>query len=180
MGQHIQLPKDVQANLDHAIRIRQKIDRLEATYRESVAALDASISRHKWTFYEALELYAAIPDDKRFTWISTAFSKTGWSRGEIRYSIQEDDDRGGILNRYIPPKGTPTVYALIEDGQVVYVGRSMNVRNRMKQHRKSGNTYDDYEIYICGSDNEMKDLEAVLIQQHHPRRNVRVERRTTS
>jgi hypothetical protein len=175
--QHTGLPDDVAANIDHIKRLRSKIQSLEEIYNESADALIASIKRHRWSVDEAILLSESVPRGRGFRFMGNAIPASGWNGRQISQIIKDRRLRQEQGNQFIPRHGTPCVYVLRLHGVTVYVGRSINVRERMKTHRKTGNTYDAYEIYICESKKEMIDLEAVLIQQHRPIRNRRIERR---
>jgi hypothetical protein len=173
------LPLDVISNIDHAEKIRLKIERLEEAYRETINALGQSICRYEWDLPSAFDLFDYSDSrETKLPFIYTARGKSGWTWQKINYAIQEITNRESLGNRYIPGKGTHTVYVLLRHGVCVYIGRSRNVKDRLKQHRHNSNNYDDYQIYICKSLEESKDLEAILQQQHRPIRNKRIENRT--
>lgn len=176
--QHTGLPEDVAANIEHIKRLRSKIESLEEIYDESARALSASVRRYRWSIDDAILLIESLPSGRGFRHMMQAIQSSGWTRRQVTEIMKERRLRREQGNQYMPKNGTPCVYVLRLHGVTVYVGRSINVRERMKNHKKSGNTYDDYEIYICESKKEMIDLEAVLIQQYRPVRNRRIERRT--
>ena len=45
------------------------------------------------------------------------------------------------------------VYFLIRDGEVVYVGKSRNVLQRLTKHRRNGKRFDAYNVYHCAPEN---------------------------
>lgn len=63
-----------------------------------------------------------------------------------------------------------------KDGRVVYIGKSINVLQRVKQHEaeEKFSQYKDAEIYLhrCPSKHEMDALEVILIEKHKPELNV--------
>lgn len=59
-------------------------------------------------------------------------------------------------------------------GQIVYIGKSENVLQRVKQHTEEKfKKYPDAEIYVhkCASRHEMDALEVILIEKHKPELN---------
>lgn len=170
------LPDDVQSNMQHAILIDQKIKRLEETRRQTLEALGESIARHRWDLDQAADLFTFVSRYPKMPFLRTACSRSGWNGQKIAYFLKERETQEEMGLRYIPTSGVHAVYVLMMNGVVVYVGRSRNVRQRLKNHRRN-NIFDDYEVYICESLRESKDLEAVLQQQHRPLRNIRIEQR---
>lgn len=168
------LPADVQANLDHAIRLHDKIESLIRALDEVTSALAQSIQRSPITMDQAIDIYLlteGMPNRSRIC------SATGWSASKIRYFISEGRDRARLGRSYIPPDGVHCVYALFRHGVCVYVGRSKAIRKRIKTHKKTGNDFDYLEVYPVTSLQESQDLEAILQQQHRPIRNKRTEKR---
>ncbi len=57
------------------------------------------------------------------------------------------------------------IYFLKLDDKIVYVGQSVDVRTRIKQHRDK--KFDSYELFECSKDN-LNSLEAHYILIHNP------------
>lgn len=168
------LPPDIQSNLNHAMRLRDKIATLTSALNETVHALEQSIQRNPLTIEQALKIYEDTKGVPRRNQICLA---TGWTAGKIRYFMSEAEKRESLGKSYVPPDGIHCVYVLFRHGVCVYVGRSQKVRSRLANHRKNGNSFDFLEVYSVSTFDESKDLEAVLQQQHRPIRNRRTEKR---
>lgn len=64
------------------------------------------------------------------------------------------------------------VYKLIYEGEVVYVGRSRNIANRLRDHRKA-RRFRFTEVVVCLCDEiRAEKLERETIHLHQPRHNV--------
>lgn len=77
------------------------------------------------------------------------------------------------------PRIGPTVYALRDvDGTIVYIGLTQDFRTRLISHNYTKrDAIHSWEAWACDTEAEMRDLEAILIDQHRPRLNKRVETR---
>jgi hypothetical protein len=64
------------------------------------------------------------------------------------------------------------VYLLIQKGQVVYIGESLNMPNRAQEHRTNGRPFDEV-FYIATHANRRKALERALIRAFNPPQNSR-------
>lgn len=71
----------------------------------------------------------------------------------------------------LPPEPTCGVYLLFHGAAAVYVGRSTNLRTRLRSHRRSGRTFDRVEIIPCEAAVAAW-LEAELIRALAPAQNV--------
>jgi predicted GIY-YIG superfamily endonuclease len=80
-----------------------------------------------------------------------------------------------------PAPGTPCVYVLMNEAEeIVYIGKSRNVRARLRTHWENPDKrpyLNSWEVRVCVSLPEMDDLEAILIHQHRPILNKKLERR---
>lgn len=168
------LPPDIQANLDHAMRLREKISKLSAALKDTGLSLEQSIRRNSLTIEQAVEIYRNTQGIPRRNEICSA---TGWTPGKLRYFISDCEKRERLGRSYVPPDGIHCVYVMFRHEVCVYVGRSKNMRSRIKQHEKNGNHFDYIEVYQVRTFRESQDLEAVLQQQHKPVRNRRTEKR---
>lgn len=108
-------------------------------------------------------------------------SKLTW---DLENSWPDGQKHGGGLCEWVDgskwPRSGPTVYALFDCmGRLAYVGRTTNFRNRVKTHRREKGPLvaHRWEAWTCETEDEMRDLEAILIDQHQPRKNKRTEPR---
>jgi hypothetical protein len=122
---------------------------------------------------------------------TAALEGLGMTKGELMkikwdldHAWPEDQKHGGGSAEWSDetrwPRTGPTVYALFDVfGNLSYVGRTGNFRSRLKTHRreKGATNVDTWEAWSCSSDAEMRDLEAILIDQHQPTLNKRPESR---
>lgn len=161
------------ANLEHAIALRFKILRLKKSYAET---LDCCYANARDVGELPYEMVADIYEWLKANGIPAGqiCRSLGFAPSEIAYAKRE-----GVPP--LPKPGRFCVYLLKQEGFVNYVGFSGNVRARLKTHRRLKQIpFDDYEIFRIGSKAEALDLEAVLIQQHRPPYNRRIEKRKAS
>ena len=57
--------------------------------------------------------------------------------------------KSSILDAAIPLPTNIGVYFLIRDGDVVYVGQSVNVLDRISKHRREGKVFDSFAFMEC-------------------------------
>ena len=63
------------------------------------------------------------------------------------------------------------VYELFLDGELVYVGQSTELPNRILTHLKSGGVnFDSFDVTFCNED-ELNDIEATYIIERQPKKN---------
>ena len=62
------------------------------------------------------------------------------------------------------------VYLLMRDGQVIYVGSSLNMPRRVAGHRANGRPFDQV-FYIATKADQREALERTLIRQINPKQN---------
>lgn len=163
-------------NWSHLLRISAKIIDLESKREDTLNATESSLKRRVWTIEEAVELWETT---KRLEVVgrNTLVEATGWSiQSLIRYKESGE----------IPPpmKGQNVVYLLLDGSEVVYIGCTRTAVKRLAQHRKrrrqdSEFQWDSTEFIRCDSEEHARDLEAILQQQHRPKYNKRIEKRTT-
>ena len=81
--------------------------------------------------------------------------------GEVR------SKRGLDPDKVLPLTG---VYLLMLKGKPVYIGSSLNMPNRVAEHRTNGRVFD--QAYYIGTEaNQRKQLEATLIKAINPSQN---------
>lgn len=72
--------------------------------------------------------------------------------------------------------GKFAVYKYVQDGNIIYIGQSVNLLERIAQHAAEAKFLDhkDADIYyfFCGSKQEMDGMERALIMKHKPPLNV--------
>lgn len=151
------IPDDVAANLQHVMALNYKIQRLSENLRDAVDVLASSVAR--WDVSDARQAL-------RVCEMLTEQQVPG--RGAVRSSLKPFVNMGHRINH--------CVYVLLYNAEVVYVGRSAGKQSeRVKQHDKNGKIFDEVVLYECRDRKHMFDLEAVLIDQHRPRYNQRLE-----
>jgi hypothetical protein len=157
-------PEDLLANLEFALRISAKIATLNEALQGALAAGSAAAERWRSS--------GAHPQDMN-----------GVYQFLRKADVPGRSEVGRILRNPkphpAPGAGTPVVYVLLRGGTIVYVGQSTDVKARVGSHRAT-KSFDAVELYICDSVLEAADLEAVLINQHLPQYNKRIERRNGS
>lgn len=173
-----QLPPDVEATLRHIELLIEKQARLAQAQDEATQVLRDLVRKHRWSADLALYFHGRLGTGG-VKHRGPIFQGTGWSLDRLRrveqYRAAIDEPRNAMVG-----PGVEAVYALIDGGQVVYVGRTSHLSQRLKAHRRNGNTFDEWETYPCESRKHARDLEAVLIQQHRPPRNRRIETRVVA
>jgi hypothetical protein len=76
------------------------------------------------------------------------------------------------IREYI--RGKKGVYALYKEEKLVYVGKAVNLRGRLKHHlidRHAG-SWDNFSVYLTKSDRHLSDLEALVIRIADPKENL--------
>ena len=63
------------------------------------------------------------------------------------------------------------VYSLFDKDVIVYVGKSKQVEERIKNHKYDGKIFDRYECVEC-LEEEMNELEISEIRRHKPKYNI--------
>lgn len=153
------VPEDLRATIEHAVKLTQKIERLKQAQREAMQA--AAEAAKRWRPVD-MKVAQRLCDDLRDAEIP--------HRGLVREALHVGNNKLRV-DRCV-------VYALVSEGVIVYVGRSMNaVKERVRSHDSAGKIFDEVHLYQCRSESHMRDLEAVLIDQHRPLYNIRQERR---
>jgi hypothetical protein len=76
-----------------------------------------------------------------------------------------------VLEAAIPTARASGVYFLVLDGEVVYVGQSVDVLQRIARHRREGRVFDAFSYIECDL-GEMDRLEALYIKAFIPVGNV--------
>jgi len=64
------------------------------------------------------------------------------------------------------------VYLLLKSKKVVYVGQSVDIERRIKEHRADNKDFDDYSIVQCSKE-LLNTTEEAFILQHNPILNIR-------
>lgn len=186
--------------VDQIIAVNEKIDALTSRRAmlkerliESTIVAGAAFRREEPTRDEIVEWIADATkrgERARITGIPTAARKgVGLTQGELqkmrwdlRHAWPPDQTHGGGVcdsDDHMPRSG-PVIYALYDClGRMSYVGRTINFRQRLNSHRneKGPLTVHRWEVWICDTEEQMCDLEAILIEQHRPRLNKRQEKR---
>lgn len=165
--------ESVESTLGHLWAVQERIMSLQRRLETLIEAEKATLA--------ALEAQGhRLPDPVPREHAEAAFARTsrharkvlaclGWS---VVYDV------AGAPPQLRRRGGEPAhaVYLLKLAGEVVYIGRSRNVRVRVKDHRRD-KTFDSVEVIPVDSAHAACDLEAVLLQQHRPRLNRRIEQR---
>ena len=103
-------------------------------------------------------------DDARFSWLY-------WPSMEEQGREYSVDDIISHASMY--KHAGPGIYFLISLDEVVYVGQSHDIANRLKQHWESGKDFNRYFVIRCESENLNK-LEAYYILKFRPRYNIAI------
>lgn len=67
-----------------------------------------------------------------------------------------------ILAAALPAKSMTGVYFLMLDGEVTYVGQSIDLLGRISRHKREGKEFDSFAYILCGKD-DLNDMEAKYI-----------------
>ena len=97
-----------------------------------------------------------------------------------------EEQRARLLERANSLPLTPGVYIMKDrTGQVIYVGKSRKLKNRVSQYFQNGEKHiktarmvaavQDFEYFLCDTEIEALTLENTLIKQHHPKYNIRLK-----
>lgn len=76
-----------------------------------------------------------------------------------------------VLEAAIPTARASGVYFLLSEGEVTYVGQSVDVLHRVARHRREGRAYDAFSYIECER-SEMDRLEALYIKAFIPVGNI--------
>jgi hypothetical protein len=163
------LPQASFDNLQHLVLLKNKIDSLTQSYEAAIVATGTQMFRDEIEEDAIIGVYHFLKQNN-YRNRSVLIEKSGYNSNVLAYYARNE-------TKAHPRKGIHCVYLLIKDSEVVYVGRSQNLKLRLKQHRRDKD-FDRHEFYRCESIDKAKDLEAVLIQQHRPRLNQRIEKRS--
>lgn len=157
-------------SLLYLTNVKNKLEKLQANYFDALIATGLQLKRSlvEWDEISAVYKYLKTND---FVNRSKVFELSGYNTQKLSYYANQ------AKTGYPDRNYAYLVYVLIDNNKIVYVGRSTNLKARLRQHRKD-KVFDRFEYKICANHNEMKDLEALLIQQFKPKYNVRVEKRS--
>lgn len=70
-----------------------------------------------------------------------------------------------LLNKAMPD--IPTIYKLFHKGSLVYIGSTINLNKRVKDHKNSGKIFDEVKIALVAEKDKLK-LENYLILKEQP------------
>lgn len=169
----------IDATRQHIGLLVDKRDRLIEAAQEAFEAIIPALSRESWTPtqmvewwqwsrqlnipYASVKVAAAlgVPVSTLMTWKDCPPDSVGVS------------GVWPLNHQSTPPKGTPCVYLLFDSaGACIYVGQSVNVRSRLKTHKREGRIpVQSWETICCVSIEEADKLEGDLIFQHQPNYN---------
>lgn len=138
--------------LHHVDRLDRTIERLKQVREKAMEAAVCAAGRTGMGRDEAVELYEWL-HERDLAGRSYIYHAAGWSYQTMF--------KGGW-----PRRGRPCVYLLRNGPEVIYVGRSIYPKSRVKHHRRSGKIFDAIDIWICRDEGEMIGLERDLIRQH--------------
>jgi len=80
-------------------------------------------------------------------------------------------DYNSIINSSMPYKKSCGIYFLIKDYEIIYVGKSTSVYNRIEAHNKDCNKDFDKWCYVLCDKDKLDDLEAEYIIEFKPKLN---------
>lgn len=149
--------------MDEAIRLHRKVKLLQERVE---AALGVAVSL-------AARGEATTPEIIQYHEIAKAEGVPG--RGtlqRLRVECARLMEPGEVVHRVrgatAPwPKAPAFVYLLLLDGVVVYVGKSINPRDRMPDHARN-KQWDAVDLIACASEVDALRLEGDLIYHHQP------------
>lgn len=127
---------------------------MEATVSAGVAEVSSNSS--KWM--RASDLATSIPKT-----VLRAVSSIPFSGDEIRSAA-------------IPCRVASGIYFLLRDGEVTYVGQSVDVLGRISRHRRDGRSFDSYAVLEC-EESQLDGLERQYITALVPQENLSLGRR---
>lgn len=171
------MPADVAANIDHIDRLDRKLARIQDHRRDALAAMVQAVRRHPWPLEDAmclLEYLRAAGVEAGLAIEAAGYRMQKLHHFHKRVARRDGDDE----RRWAPDDGTPTVYLLLLDGVVVYIGCTEHPIARVAAHRQDGRVFDDAHYFTQPTLHDARDLEAVLINQHRPAGNKRIEKRS--
>lgn len=178
-------PSDsLKSTLHHMDLILKRRAALDAALSGTMDAAMAAVERESdnWaptTLLALYEMFRGLPNGG-----STRYAQavgvpintfTVWKRGgpPDRQCGRTYEGVFPIEYQLVPRRGLPTVYLLLRDQEVVYVGKSMNVKGRLRTHwREGAKNIDAWQTIGCSSEAEALQLEGDLIFQHQPMYNV--------
>jgi hypothetical protein len=115
-----------------------------------------------------------LPDHPWSPEFMAAYSNALAIAGSLRSSALRSALPGGIVaKRGVDPNTVQPligVYLLMLKGRIVYIGSSLNMPNRVSNHRSNGRPFDQV-YYIATRANERERLEATLIRAINPSQN---------
>lgn len=167
------------ATRDHITLLTEKRDRLMVAVTEAFEAVLPSIARGTWSPTEAVEWWQW----SRTLGIPHAAVRTADALGTNVSTLRQWTDyapdewcaRWGLLplgHQAVLPKGVACVYLLLgsdRNATCLYVGQTVNLRLRLKDHWRQGRIpATRWEAIPCSSPEEAVRLEADLIYQHQP------------
>jgi hypothetical protein len=79
----------------------------------------------------------------------------------VPHTLQE------VLRASIPAGSFAGIYFLVKDGEVVYVGQSVDVLARISRHRRDGREFDAYTYLACEK-SDLDRLESIYIAAFMP------------
>ncbi len=160
------VPAGITATIDHIHRI------------DALDALVHAVGCRTWDLEEAMQLLEYLREVGVEP--GRAITAAGYSPQRLHHFHKHTARRDGLDGRrWAPEDGTPTVYLLLASTEVVYVGCTEHAVERVAAHRLSGRPFDDAHYFTQPTLRDARDLEAVLIDQHRPVGNKRVEKRPT-
>lgn len=86
---------------------------------------------------------------------------------EIRYSLASERD---IVSASRPITKICGIYFLVRNERVVYVGQTLDIEDRVREHVLHGKRFDRYYWVKCAPEDRLK-LEAVYIKELRPEEN---------
>lgn len=79
----------------------------------------------------------------------------------IPHSMQD------VIDAAIPAKTFPGIYFLVMDGEIVYVGQSIDIPSRISRHRREGKEFDSFAYLLCEKE-QLDELESLYITAFMP------------
>lgn len=96
-----------------------------------------------------------------------------WPLSTVHGKEFEETDIGNLANTYIhnSDKFIHGVYFLLQEGRIVYVGKTGNIRERLSQHSNGEKLWSQFFFIQC-EEEEIDKLEAHYIAKFRPAYNI--------
>lgn len=136
------------------------------------------------SFYSAEELFALTGCKKpkeQIAWLRNSdyrFIVNAAGKPVVfKTQVKRDDVDDGLLtarqinNRAIPIKAVIGIYFLLSGSEVIYIGQSINLIERIGNHLRNSNMSFDSYSFVEANESDLNELELKYIKKYRPRMN---------